>query len=74
MMLEYIVDCELRPLFLDGRQLVAPYTTAHHVHEQIIRCKEGHFGSTGGYCKLWHKYGLGGSHFCSYGTPKVGGV
>lgn len=71
-MLEYIVDCELRPLFLDGRQLVAPYTTAHHVHERLIRCKDCRYGTSNDYCMYWRNFGFGGNHFCSYGKPRAG--
>ncbi|MBQ9004841.1 MAG: hypothetical protein IJ092_00545 [Atopobiaceae bacterium] len=72
MPVEYVVDCELMPLTLDGRRLVLPYGTAEHVHERLIRCEGCDYLQEGSsYCKLWHKSGLGGRHFCSYASPKA---
>ena len=69
---EYVVDCELMPLTMDGRRLVLPYGTAGHVHERLIRCRDCDYLLRGTHhCRLWHKDGLGGSHFCSYASPKA---
>ena len=76
-MLEYIVDCELRPLELDGRQLVAPYTTARHVHERLIRCRDCdwcHKTGTTLVCKqrTEHYFRTHLQGFCDRARPKEG--
>ena len=76
-MLEYIVDCELRPIRLDGRRLVAPYTTASHVHEQIIRCRDCDLCKQRGtmlVCELReeHHFRTHAMGFCDRAKPKAG--
>lgn len=40
--------------------------------ERIIRCHAcDYLLEDTNYCKLWHKYGFGRSHFCSYGSPRA---
>lgn len=79
-MLEYVVDCELRLLRLDGRQLVAPYVTARHVHERIVRCRDcAHCDVMGGawfVCCLRgeHRFRVEAEGFCSSGVPREGGT
>ncbi len=86
-MLEYVVDCELRPLKLDGVQLVAPHTTAHHVHEKIIRCRDcGHCHEVPGitcaardvrlqcWLRFHSKHFTEPNGFCSWAVPRDGGT
>lgn len=36
----------------------------------VTRCKDCDY-CNGNYCNLWHKYGLGGDHFCSYASKRI---
>lgn len=64
---EYVVECEEADL--GDVLLVLPRTSGKQatVHERLVRCKDCRFNNVGDYCSLWHKCGLGGEHFCSYG-------
>lgn len=71
-MIECIVECEEVAL-PDGRTLILPYTTAPHVHERIVRCRDCCFAAQyadrpiPGYCRKHGKAIWDFAHHCPYG-------
>lgn len=71
-MIECIVECE-EVVLSDGRTMILPHTTAPHVHERIVRCRDCRFASeyTGrpipGYCRKHGKAIWDFIDYCPHG-------